>query len=154
MFRAPMLVNVIEQFIAARAANIDIDVRAIAALLVQEALEVESPVQRADARNAETIRHHGTGGGAARDRGNTAAASFLHDVVNQQKIRSELPVLDDFKFVREAREHFRAQRRVAFARTVKAELPQIGKRRFAVGTRAFGKNEFAERELQVARSEE
>src|SRR5436305_15335169 len=78
MFRAPMLVNVIEQFIAARAANIDIDVRAIAALLVQEALEVESPVQRADARNADTIRHHGTGGGARRDCGNTGAASFLH----------------------------------------------------------------------------
>src|SRR5262249_53517121 len=103
-----MLVDIVEQLVAARAADIDVDVRAIAALLVQEALEVESPAKRADARNAQAIRDHGAGGGAARDRGNAAAAGFLDDVVNQQEKRGELPMLDDFEFVRETREDFRA----------------------------------------------
>src|SRR5213082_3356998 len=79
-FRAPVLVDVVEQLIAARAANVNVNVRAIAALLVQETLEVESPAQRAYARNPEAIGDHGTGGGSTRDCGNAAAAGFLDDV--------------------------------------------------------------------------
>src|SRR5689334_5541325 len=137
-----MLVDVIEQFIAARTADVNVDVRAIAALLVQEAFEVESPAQRADARNAQAIGDHGTGRGAARDRRNAAAARFLDDAVNQQKIRGEVPVFDDFEFVREARKYFRAQWFVAFARAVEAEFPQIGEGGFAVGDGAFRENRF------------
>ena len=150
VFRAPVLVDVIEQFIAARAADINVDVRAIAALFVQETLEIKFPAQRADTRNAEAISDHGTGRRPARNGGNAAAASLFDDVVNQQKIRSELPMLDDCEFVREPRKHFRAQGLVAFASAIEAEFPQIGKGGFAVGNRALREDQFVQSELQVA----
>src|SRR5258707_14246150 len=53
MSGAPALVHVVEQLVAACPANIDVDVRAIAALLVQKSLEIKSPAQRTDARNSQ-----------------------------------------------------------------------------------------------------
>src|SRR5262249_34047472 len=97
-----VLIDVIEEFIAARTANIDVDVGAVAALLVQETLEVEAPAQRADARDSQAVRHHGTGGGSARDRRNSPAARFFDNVQNEQEVRGELPVFDDREFVFEA----------------------------------------------------
>src|SRR5882762_1279491 len=49
VFRAPALVHIVEQFIAARAADIDVNVRAIAALLIQKSFKVQPPAQRAHA---------------------------------------------------------------------------------------------------------
>src|SRR5207247_5682432 len=44
---APSRVHIVEQLVAPRAANINIDVRAISALLGQKSLEVQTPSQRA-----------------------------------------------------------------------------------------------------------
>jgi len=50
----------VEEFVAARAANINVDVRAISTLLIQKTFEVQPPSQRAHTRNSQAIRHHRT----------------------------------------------------------------------------------------------
>src|SRR5208337_367670 len=100
VFRAPARVNVIKEFIAACAADININVRAIPTLHVEEALEIEAPAQRADARNAQAVGDHGTGRRAARHGGNAAAIGFFDDVPNEQEIRRQIQLVDDFEFVR------------------------------------------------------
>src|SRR5256885_14365267 len=87
LFRSPVLVDVIEELVAPRTANIDVDVRAIAALFVQKPFEVQPPAQWTHAGNSQAIRHDGACRRPARDRGNAAAPGFLHDVPYQQKIR-------------------------------------------------------------------
>src|SRR2546429_5923723 len=94
MFGAPVRVDVIEELVAPRAANIDVDVRAIPALFVQKSFEVQPPAQRTDAGNAQAIRHDGACRRPARHRGNAAAPCFLHDVPYQQKIRRQAQLFD------------------------------------------------------------
>src|SRR6516162_6752312 len=117
---APVLVDIVEQLIAARAANIDVNVRAIASLFIQETLEIEPPAWWTGARDAKAIGAHRAGGRAARDRGYAGASGFLDDIPHQKEIRSELPLPDDFEFVPEAGERFRARRVVTFVRALEA----------------------------------
>ena len=106
MFGAPVFVNVIEKLVAPRAANIDVDVRAIAALFVQKSFKVQSPAQRTHAGNAQAIRHDGACRRPARHRGNPAPPRFFHDVQYEQEIRRQAPLPDDLQFTRQPRTHF------------------------------------------------
>src|SRR5712692_4449324 len=51
----PAFVYVVEQLVAPRSADVQVNVGTIAALLVQETLEVKPPAQRADARDAQAV---------------------------------------------------------------------------------------------------
>ena len=133
-----------------RAADVNVDIGAIAALFVEETLEIEAPAERADAGNAEAVGDHGAGSGAASDGGNSAATCFFDDVPDEQEIGSKVELFDDFEFVSEARENFRAQRPVETAGTFKAEFPEIREGRFALGDREFREDELAKIELKVA----
>lgn len=150
MLLAPFGVNVVEEFVAARAADINVNIGAVATLLVEEALEIEAPAERADTGNAEAISDHGAGSGTAGDGGNAAAAGFFDDVPDEKKIRREIEFFDDFELAREARKNFGTQRAVEAARAFKAELPKIGEWRFAFGDGKFGEDELAELELEIA----
>src|SRR5579885_2471870 len=147
---APFGVHVVEKLVAAGAADVDVDIGTIAALLVEKTLEIKAPAERADAGNAKAIGDHGTGGGAAGDGGNAAAAGFLDDVPDKQEIWSEIEFFDDFEFMGEARENFRTQRAIETAGAFKAKLPEIGERRFAFGDGEFGEDEFVQFEPEIA----
>jgi hypothetical protein len=138
---APFGVDVIEEFVATGAADVNVNIGTIAALSVQETFEIEAPTQWANARNAEAVRDDGTGGGAASYGGNAAAAGFFDDVPDKKKIGSEIEFFDDFEFVSEAGKNFRTQRAIEAASAFKAEFPEIRKRRFAIGNREFGEDE-------------
>src|ERR1700681_4500756 len=98
MFGAAVFVNVIEKLVAPRAANIDVDVRAIAALFVQKPLEVEPPAQPTHAIDAQAIRHEKHYPGPAGHGGNPATLGFFHDVQYEQEIGRQAPLPDDLQF--------------------------------------------------------
>ena len=150
VLRAPALVHIIEQFVSPRPANININVRAIPALFIQEALKIKSPANRAHAGNSQAIQHHRTGCRSSCYRGYAAPVGFLDDVPHQKKIWRQTPFLDDFQFACQPCEHFRAQWPVAFLRAFEAQLPQIRKPRFALRHRELRKNRFAQLQFQVA----
>src|SRR5579885_3811461 len=52
---APFGVHVVEKLVAAGAADVDVDIGTIAALLVEKTLEIKAPAERADAGNAKAI---------------------------------------------------------------------------------------------------
>src|SRR2546426_7960267 len=150
VFRAPALVYVVEQLVAPRAAEVEVNVGAIAALLVEEPLEVEAPAQRADARDAQAVGDDRARRRAARHRRDPAPPRLLDDVPDEQKVWREAPLLDDFQFVREPREHLRSQRAVTLLGSFKAQLPQIREWRLALGDRERGENQLAQFEFEIA----
>ena len=150
MLGSPVLVDVAEQLVAARAADINVNVRAIAALLVEEAFEVQPPAQRANAGNPQAVGHDGARRRAARHRRNAAPPRLLHNVPHQQEIGRQVQLFDHFQLVRQPRQHLGPQKPIPLPRAFEAQLPQIGKRRLARGHGKFREEQLAQLELQVA----
>ena len=98
-------IDVIDDVVAAAPAEVDVDVRHVGAELVEEALEVEVELQRADGADAQAVADDAVGGRAAPDVGDALALGELDDVAHDQEVVAEVELGDDGQFALEAFAH-------------------------------------------------
>ena len=124
--RAVALVDVLQDLLAAIARRqVDVDVRPLAALLGEEALEQELVAHRVDRGDAERVAHDRVGGRAAALAQDPARAALAHDVPDDQEVALEREPADDAELVVELRARLgRDPPAVALARALEGELAQ------------------------------
>ena len=124
--RAVALVDVLQDLLAAIARRqVDVDVRPLAALLGEEALEQELVAHGIDRGDAERVAHDRVGGRAAALAQDPARAALAHDVPDDQEVALEREAADDAELVVELRARLgRDLPAVALARALEGELAQ------------------------------
>ena len=97
---AAVLARVLDDPLAALLAEVDVDVRHRHAARVQEALEEQVVLQRAQPRDVEQVRDDRAGRRTpARPHGDAAVAGPLEEVPDDQEVRDEAEVPDDLLLV-------------------------------------------------------
>src|SRR5262249_52973561 len=133
--------------------KIEVDVRPLAALLGEEALEEEAHADRVDRGDAERVADGAVGGRAAALAEDAALAGEADDVPDDQEVAGEVELLDHGEFVLELGADARPDRPVPLARPRMGELAEMAHRGRARGKREVGEAvaQVGERELAALR---
>ena len=92
--------DIVHHLAPADIAEVHIDIGHAHPLRVQEALEVQAVLHGVDVRDMETVRNHGTGGGAAaRAHGDAHALGVAHEIRHDEEVVREAHLLDHVLFV-------------------------------------------------------
>ena len=114
---AVLLVHVLDDAFAPVAARqIEIDVRPLAALFRQEALEEQFHAHRVDGRDPEAVAHGAVGRRSAPLRENPLPAAEIDDVPDNQEVTGEFEFLDEGEFALDLGAGAIVERPVALAR--------------------------------------
>ena len=98
--RAVLLAHVLDHFAAPLEAEVDVDVGHRHAFRIQEALEEQVELERADVGDAERVGDERAGGrAAARADRNAAVARRLDEVVDDQEVAGVAGLRDDAELV-------------------------------------------------------
>src|SRR6266446_6944443 len=128
--RTVALVHVLDDGLAAVAARqVEVDVRPLAALLGEEALEEEIHRDRIDGGDAERVADGAVRGRAAALDENAAAAAKIDDLPDDEEVAGEVETLDDGELVIELRADARRDRAVAVAGARLRERTEMPDRR-------------------------
>ena len=98
--------NVADDLVAAGVLEVQVDIRHLAPLDVEKALENELVLQRVDLGDAQAVQHDAGGGAAAHVEKNIFLVHEPDDVPDHQEIVGELRLFDDVQFVFQAFFHF------------------------------------------------
>ena len=120
---AVLAVHVVDDLVPAAPADIEVDIGAIGAREIEEALEVEVVFEGVHARDAEGVGHQAVGGRAPAHDRHVVRARVAHDVPHDEEVRREPELVDDVELVLEPLNHRRRQRLVAFPQPVEGPLP-------------------------------
>src|SRR5262249_36836232 len=110
------------------ARQVEVDVRPLAALLGEEALEEEAHADRVDRSDAERVTDGAVGRGAAALAEDAALASEADDVPDDQEVAGEVKLLDHRELVLELGADRRPDRPVPLARAGEGELAEMAHR--------------------------
>ena len=137
---AVLLVDVLDHALAAIAARqIEIDVRPLAALLGQEALEQQIHPDRIDRRDAEAVADGAVGRRAAPLHEDVLLAAEIDDVPDDQEVAGEIELLDQIELALDLRRARSSIRPISFARARLRDLPEKRRHRFSRRHRVIGK---------------
>ncbi len=147
---AEALVDVLDDLVAARRLEVDVDVGHFAARRIEEALEEQVVGDGVGVGDAQHVAHDAVAGRAAPRVVDAALAGELDDVAHGQEVLGKAEVLNDPELAVEAVEHLGGDRAVALGGAGEAVLAQQGVGRLA-GRQGVGrKEEPAEPQVEVA----
>ena len=127
---AVMLVDVLDHLLAALVLEVDVDVRRLAPVRGDEALEQEAGPLRRDLGDADAEADDGIGRRAAALAQDALLAGAFHDVMDGEEIRLVLQFADDLQLVVDPRRHAgRHALRIAPAGALMGEMTQLLGRR-------------------------
>ena len=147
---AVFLVDVLDDLLAVRGREIDVDVGRAGHLLVEEALEKQVVLDGVDPRDAEHVgddRVRGRTPALARD---TMLAGKAHEVPVDEEELGQAGLLDHLELVLQAAGDGGGDRPVALAQAFEAELVEKRERRLAHGHGIAGEPDLAKVEVEVA----
>ena len=123
--RAVALVDVLDHLLAPIAARqIEIDVRPLAALLREEALEEQLHADRIDGGDAEAVADRAVGGRAAALHEDVVLAAEVDEVPDDQEVAGQIELLDQIELARDLGPGAIVVRPVALARADVGDLAQ------------------------------
>ena len=149
--RAVALVHVLNDALALIAARqIEIDVRPLAALLREKALEQQIHADRIDGRDAERVADGAVGRRPAALHENPLPPAEADEVPDDEEVAGEVELLDELQLARDLRARAVVIRAIAIARADLRDAPQERDLRLAGRHRVVGKaiTEIRERELE------
>ena len=132
---AVALVDVLDDLLAPRRGEVDVDVGIGRAALVDEALEEQLVADGVDAGDAQGVGHDGVAGAAAALGRDAALAAEAHQVPADEEELGQAGALDDLQLVRHLLEHARRDGVVALAHAVVAEPLEVREGRLPAGHR-------------------
>ncbi len=141
---AEALVDVLDDLVAARRAEVDVDVRHLVARRVEEALEEQLVRDGVGVGDAQHVADDAVAGGAAAGVVDAAAEGELDDVAHGEEVLGEAELLDDLELALEARRDFGGERPVALGGALEAALPEQREGGLARRQRVGGEEELAE----------
>ena len=147
---AEALVDVLDDLVAARRAEVDVDVGHLAARGVEEALEEQVVLDGVGVGDAQHVADDAVAGGAAAGVVDAAAAGELDDVVDGEEVLGEAELFDDAQLALEARGDLGGERPVALLGAGEAALPEQREGGLAGRQRVGGEEEAAEAQVEVA----
>ncbi len=124
-------VHVLEHFVAAPPAEVEIDVGPVGSCGGQEALEGQAVAQRIGVGEAQAVGDQAVGGRAAVDAGDALLAREVGDPLHEQEVGREAEALDRRELVVEAVQDLGLQRPEALARARERQRAQVRGRRLA-----------------------
>ncbi len=137
--RAVALVDVLDHPLALVArGEVEVDVRPLAALLGEEALEEEVHLHRIDGGDREGVADGAVGRRAAPLGEDALAQAEAHDVPDDQEVAGELELLDQVELLLDLRLGLGGQRPEAALGAVPGDVAQVGGRRLARRQRVLG----------------
>ena len=148
--RPVLLVDVLDHALALVAGRqVEVDVRPLAALLGEEALEEELHLHRVDRRDRQRVADGAVGRGAAPLHEDPVLEAEAHDVPHDQEVAGEIELLDHRELLLDLGLGLRGQRAEARAGPVPGELAEVRGRRLAGRQRIVGKAVAEVRESEV-----
>ena len=96
--RAVFFADVFDDVRAAVVGEINVNIRRIDALGIQEALEQQAVTDRVHVRDFQQVGDNRTGGGAARHAGNAVFAAVADEIADDEEVGDETGFLDDREF--------------------------------------------------------
>ena len=147
---AVLLPDVLDDLVAPLLAEVDVDVGRLGAIGVEEPLEQEVVLDRADVAQVQDVADQGAAGRPARRGRDAALASVADEVPDDQEIRGEAHALDDAQLVVQPLPG-RGRRwiAVALAQASLAELLQVLFRTFLLGRLKRGELPLAQAKAAV-----
>ena len=147
---AEALVDVLDDLVAARRAEVDVHVGHLAARRVEEALEEQLVRDGVGVGDAQHVADDAVAGGAAARVVDAAAAGELDDVVHGEEVLGEAELLDDLELALEARRDLGGERPVALLGALEAALAEQREGGLAGRQRVGGEEEPPEAQVEVA----
>ena len=144
------LVDVLDDLVAARRAEVDVDVGHLAARRVEEALEEQLVRDGVGVADAQHVADDAVAGRAAARVVDAAAAGELDDVVHGEEVLGEAELLDDLELALEARRDLGGERPVALRGALEAALAEQRVGGLAGRQRIGGEEEAPEAKIEVA----
>ena len=141
--------RVADDLLAAVVGEVEVDVRHLAPLGVEEALEHQPVLRRLDVGDAEAVEHDRGGGGAAHGPRDAACGGEAGDVAHDQDVLDEARLLDHPQLVAQPLALLLAGVAVALGEAALAELAQPLGRRHPVGRAGVGQQRAPEVEGQA-----
>ena len=96
---AVLVPDVLDHLVAALLAEVDVDVGRLGAIGVEEPLEEQVVLERADVAELEHVADEGAAGRAAGQRGDASLAGVADEVPDDQEVRGEPHPVDDAQLV-------------------------------------------------------
>ena len=121
---AEALVDVLDDLVAARRAEVDVHVRHLVARRVEEALEEQLVRDGVGVGDAQHVADDAVAGGAAARVVDAAAQRELDDVAHGEEVLGEAKLLDDPELALEPRRDLGGERPVALGGALEAALPE------------------------------
>ena len=144
-----LLPDVGDDLLAAFLAEVDVDVRRLAAVGIEEALEQQVVLQRIDVAELEDVADQGAAGRAAGAGRDAVLQGEAHEVPDDEEIAGEAHPADDAQLVLQpVPRRLRRVVAVALAQPLLAQLAQVVLRLLAVGRREDGEVPGLEVELE------
>ena len=145
---AVLLADVGDDLLAALLAEVDVDVRRLGAVGVEEALEQQVVLQRIDVAELEDVADHGAARRAAGAGRDLVLHGETHEIADDEEVAGEAHPADDVQLVLQPVENgLRRLLAVAVAQAGLAQLAEVVFRRLAVRRREDG--EVARLEVEV-----
>ena len=131
--------------------EIEIDVRPLAALLGQEALEQQLHADGIDGRDAQAVAHRAVGGRPSPLREDVLLPTEVDEVPHDEEVAGEIELLDQIEFTRDLPPRLLRQRPVPPVRARLGDAAEERDLRFPLGHRVVGKAiaEIRQREIQT-----
>ncbi|OPZ42933.1 MAG: hypothetical protein BWY94_01993 [Actinobacteria bacterium ADurb.BinA094] len=147
---AEALVDVADDLVAARRAEVDVHVGHLAARRVEEALEEQLVLDGVGVGDAQHVADDAVAGGAAARVVDAAAAREPDDVVHGEEVLGEAELLDDAQLALEPRRDRGGERPIPLGGAREAALPEQREGGLAGRQRVGGEEEPAEPQVQIA----
>src|SRR5260221_20049 len=128
---AVLLIDVLDDLLAVRGREIDVDVRRARHLLVQEALEQQVVLDGVDAGDAEHVGDDRVRRRATTLAGHAVLARESHQVPVDEEKFGQPRLLDDLELALQPARHLHRDRPVALAHPLEAQLVEEGERSLA-----------------------
>ena len=119
------MVDVVDQGFAPLPAQVDVDIREIAAVRMEEALKAKLMANRVDLGDPESIGDDGSSARSATGTGDAEASGFIDDLPDDEKVRDETHFVDDLQLAGQTFEHGSLNFAVAAKQSLMAALIEL-----------------------------